>query len=298
MASQKLSTQVENIISSVTKEAISSLSEEKIMMTTPKPYTQKTENLSAATKQAHDNLYRRYIEDFNKVQLELQTASRTQNYLVYRSLQQNKTFLLNAIKLHELYFSNTSDLSSELSVNSLAYSKLVECFGSFDAWQEDFIACCLVAREGWAITYFDPYLKTYTNCVIDLHEQSIPLGCVPLIVMDMWSHAYFHDYGTDKKAYVYNIMKELNWTVIEGRFQNSNNDISSVFGLRPTINSVSQNTIVIPTSINYEELPINTSLSGNKDPLAQVAIPKDTIFEDSVTVLNSNLKKIFKEGKK
>lgn len=278
--------------------AANKLKEEKIMMTAPKPYVQKTEKLSNATKQAHETLYRKYIEDFNKVQMSLQGASRTSDYYGLRSLYQTRTFLLNAIKLHELYFSNISDLQSELSINSLTYTKLVDCFGSFDAWQQDFIACCLTAREGWAITYFDPYLKTYTNCVVDSHDLSIPVGCVPLIVMDMWSHAYFHDYGTDKKHYVYNMMKELNWTVIESRFEAiSASLLNSVFSMKPMLDTEQNSLVSAQTAVNYDQLPVSTISTTPKEEAVAGFVPRtgpDEIFQETVSKLNDKIISIVK----
>lgn len=289
-------TQIESRAEDLAKKvAAQKLKEEKVMVTSPKPYVQRTEKLSNATKQAHDTLYRKYIEDFNKVQLSLQAASRSGDFYQYRSLVQTKTFLLNAIKLHELYFSNISDLSSELSVNSLTYTKLVECFGSFDNWQQDFIACCLTSREGWAITYFDPYLKTYTNCVVDSHDLSIPVGCIPLIVMDMWSHAYFHDYGTDKRAYVYNMMKELNWTVIESRFEALlANNLNSVFALKPMLDAEQPNLVAAPTAVNYDQMPINAIETDKDKTVGFIPHAPDEIFQESINNLGKKINSIVK----
>ena len=291
---KNLKSEAEKIAKSIVEGQVSKIFEEKIMMSTPKAYVQKTEALSGATKEAHDALYRRYIEDFNRVQLELQSASRKTNYLGLRTLYQNRNFLLNAIKLHELYFSNISDLSSEISDASIAYTKLSECFGTFAAWQEDFIAACLTSREGWGICYYDPYLKTYTNTVIDLHDTAVPVGCCPVVVMDMWSHAYFHDYGTDKKSYVYNMMKELNWDIIEARFEAGiAGDLNAIFALKPI--QQSNNTITTPTAVNFEELPVSTFSTppGPPDPNKPEMTPQPTspMFEE-LSAIENKFKKI------
>jgi Fe-Mn family superoxide dismutase len=121
--------------------------------------------------------------------------------------------------LHELYFANISDLHSQISMDSLAYMRIARDFGSFDAWQKDFIACCAASRCGWAMTYFNTYLQRYMNCSIDLHSLNVPFGALPVIVMDMWQHAYYKDYLGDYKTYVYGMMKQLNWEIIERRFK-------------------------------------------------------------------------------
>ena len=61
------------------------------------------------------------------------------------------------------------------------------------------------------------------NCVIDLHSENVPFGTYPVIVMDMWEHAYYRDYLKDKKTYVYGMMKQFNWKVINRRFEKADN---------------------------------------------------------------------------
>ena len=140
----------------------------------------------------------------------------------------DETYNFNAVKLHELYFSNISDVDSEIRVDSIPYMKLSRDWGTFEAWQEDFMAACMASRNGWALTVYEPYRSVFMNITVDSHDKDIPLGCVPVIVMDMWEHAYFKDYGIDKKAYLFAMMKELNWDVIEARMsicERSNLDI-------------------------------------------------------------------------
>jgi len=181
-----------------------------------------TEFLSEASKKAHLELYDKYVKDFNRISAELDTADRedaNSNHSNYRSLKIDETYNLNAAYLHELYFSNISDLHSEITMDSLTYMRLSRDFGTFDAWQKDFIACCMSSRCGWAITYFNTYLQSYVNCSIDLHSLNVPVGAYPIIVMDMWQHAYYRDYLNDVKTYIYAMMKQLNWAVIENRVE-------------------------------------------------------------------------------
>ena len=187
-----------------------------------KSFSLPTELLSDASKKNHIELYQKYVEDFNRISAELDTADRensNSNHSQYRSLKIDETYNMNAIYLHELYFSNISDLHSEISMDSLAYMRLARDFGTFDAWQNDFIACCLASRCGWAITYFNTYTQSYMNVPIDLHSLNVPFGSYPVIVMDVWQHAYYRDYLKDVKTYTYAMMKQLNWNVIESRIQ-------------------------------------------------------------------------------
>lgn len=195
---------------------------EEALVAQQKTFNLPTEFQSAATKKAHDALYQGYVEAFNRISAELDVANRADaksNGSQYRSLKQDETYNMNAIYLHELYFSNISDVSSTISMDTLAFMRLSRDFGDFDKWQSDFIACCLSSRCGWAMTYYNIFTQTYMNTFIDLHSQQVPVGCIPVIVMDVWQHAYYRDYLSDVKTFVYAMMKELNWGVVEERIK-------------------------------------------------------------------------------
>ena len=188
----------------------------------PKQFRLATELLSDANKQNHIELYDQYVKDFNTISINLDSVDRkdsSSNGSPFRALKMDETYNLNAAYLHELYFKNISDLNSNIPMDSLSYMRLSRDFGTFDAWQQDFIACCMASRCGWAMTYYNTYTQTYMNCVIDLHTLGVPVGAYPIVVMDMWQHAYYRDYLKDAKSYVFGMMKQLNWGVIEKRFQ-------------------------------------------------------------------------------
>lgn len=179
-----------------------------------------TELLSSKTKKSHQELLEGYVKQLNEISSKLDGVDKSSanlNSSSFRSLKIDETYNHNAAFLHGLYFENISDLNSTITMDSLSYMRLARDFGSFDAWQEDFVACCLSARNGWAITYFDMHLKRYINTVIDLHSQNVMTGMFPVIVMDCWEHSYYRDYLKDRKTYVFGMMKELDWSVIETR---------------------------------------------------------------------------------
>jgi len=181
----------------------------------------KTELLSEKTKQTHQELFEGYIKELNATSAQLDTADRelsNPNHSQFRSLKLDESHNHNAAFLHGLYFQNISDMNSEINADSIAFMRLERDFGSFDLWQEDFIACCMAARNGWAVTIYSITLKRYINTIIDLHDQHVMISAFPVIVMDCWEHSYFKDYLKNRKAYVYGMMKELNWNIIEERF--------------------------------------------------------------------------------
>ncbi len=185
-----------------------------------KKYDLKTDLLSRKTIDTHQKLLQGYVETANNISAKLDSVDRTEanaNDSAFRSLKIEESYNLNASFLHAYYFDNIADPNSKITMDSLAYMRLARDFGTFDDWQIDFVACALSARNGWAVTVYNCFLDRFMNVVIDLHNINIPLNCYPVIVLDMWEHAYFRDYLSDKQKYVFAMMKELNWEVIEDR---------------------------------------------------------------------------------
>lgn len=192
----------------------------------PKPYNQVSELVSQKTKDAHTKLYQGYVDTLNRVSAELDTADRGQadaKHSAYKSLKLDETHNLNSVWLHELYFANCFDPHSEIVMNSTAYIELERSFGTFDDWQRDFMACALSAGSGWAVCGYNMFLKRYVNTFVSGNDRSVMLGLYPLVVVDMHEHSYFRDYLTDKKSYLVAQMREINWNVVEERFNRAKN---------------------------------------------------------------------------
>lgn len=255
----------------------------------PRSFPLKTEKLSGPAKEAHELLYKNYTEAFNKTSSALDAAS-TQDAKstasAFRSLKDDETFNFNGIKLHELYFTNIGDVASQISVDSLPYIRLARDFGSFERWQFDFIACAMSARNGWAMTVFEPYRNVFMNVVVDGHTKNIPLGAIPVIVMDMWEHAYFKDYAADKKSYVINMMKELNWNVIEARMMVVDScNLQEIYKIQPMGNpmpSAMQNAAKSETMAPVQQVQ---PPAGSPGPLAPNT-PPDPAMTPSVLTGN------------
>lgn len=189
-----------------------------------KPFKQVSELVSQKTKDAHTLLYKEYLEKTNEVSSKLDTANRVNansKHSDFRSLKLDEAYNLNAVWLHELYFANCFDPHSEIAMDSNSYLKLQRDFGTFEDWQRDFIACAMVAGNGWVVCGYHTFLKRYVNVIVSNHSQDVMIGLYPVIVVDMWEHAYVRDYLTDKKSYLIAQMRELNWTVIEDRVKRS-----------------------------------------------------------------------------
>ena len=198
--------------------------QEKILqeayVTQAKKFDLRTELLSNKNKRAHLELMEGYIESLNQISAQLDAVDRmtvSANHSEFRSLKVDEMYNINASFLHGMFFENISDLQSQLTMDTLTFMRLERDFGSFDAWQKDFIACAMSARNGWALTVYNSHLNRFVNVVVDSHDQNIPISSYPIVVLDMWEHSYYRDYLRDKKTYIHAMMKELDWEVIENR---------------------------------------------------------------------------------
>lgn len=220
----------------------------------PKTFVLKTESLSGDIKELHTKLYKTYVDSFNDISRKLDTidpeeANNPQNS-TYRHLKCDETKNLNAIKLHELYFSNTADPHSEIRADSTPFMRLSRDWGTFERWQFDFRACGICGKEGWVICYYEPYKQRYMNTFIEGDATGMPLGCIPVLVIDTHHHAWFRDFTEAKTEYLNTMMREINWSVVEARMvvaEKSN--MQNLYAIQPVVNMEPERMIgMLPTN--------------------------------------------------
>lgn len=158
----------------------------------------------------HFKLYEGYVKKTNEIQTKLETADKSEANGVFSyigELKRQETFAVNGMKLHEVYFGH-------LGGNGESQGKLVKMierdFGSLENWKVDMIATGLAAR-GWAVLAFDFKDNRLHNYGSDAHNVGAVWGAIPLIVLDVYEHAYFIDYGVDRKDYINSFFKNLDW---------------------------------------------------------------------------------------
>jgi len=122
----------------------------------------------------------------------------------------------NGMRLHELYFENLG--GNGIFPQEGILSKLInEQFGSFENWKKEFIGIGLMRGIGWVILYQDIYTGKLINFWINEHDIGHPAGGNPLLVMDVFEHAYIIDYGLKKKDYIKTFFDNINWNEVEKR---------------------------------------------------------------------------------
>jgi len=182
-------------------------------------YTDDITVISQEQFEVHLRLYDGYVNNINKIDeiLSHGDAQRDQSnstFSFYRELKRGETFALDGVILHELYFSNIGGTTPE--PEQFIVDLIARDFGSFEKWKEDFIATAKASR-GWAILAFDQRSQSLRNISLDAHDLGNIAYSAPILILDMYEHAYFLEYADNKVEYINNFMKNINWAVIGNR---------------------------------------------------------------------------------
>ena len=194
---------------------------EEAYVAQPKTYDQVSEFVSQPTKDWHKELYEAYIGSLNRASIEIDAADKddaNSRNSRYRNLKIDEARLINAVWLHELYFANCFDPHSKLYMDSPSYMQLEKQWGTFDQWQQHFIACGSACRQGFVVTGFNIFLQQYVNTIVEDYSQNTMLGLFPVLVIDMHEHARC-DFKLDSMSYLIAMMREIRWSVCDERIQ-------------------------------------------------------------------------------
>ncbi len=166
--------------------------------------------------QNHFKLYEGYVTNTNKLTDLFKTLDKTTPE--YAELKRRFGWEFNGMRLHELYFANMTKSQAPLAEGSALLAKIVETWGSFEAWQEDFQKTSAMRGIGWTILYRDPVSGDLFNTWINEHDVGHLAGGEPLLVLDVFEHAYMLDYGVNRADYIAAFFKVIDWGATEKRF--------------------------------------------------------------------------------
>ncbi len=169
--------------------------------------------------QHRDILYTGYVNKLNEIEERLRSVDITkanQVFSDFRALKADETFALNGVILHELYFENLG--GRELKPRGRLADMLAKEFGSFEKWVDNFKACGMAAR-GWVILGLSAYDGRLHNYCLDTHNNNVPANVIPILVLDVYEHAYVIDYGVKRPPYIDAFMRNIEWAVCLRRLE-------------------------------------------------------------------------------
>lgn len=173
-----------------------------------------TPGFSDALLSDHFALYEGYVKNVNTLLGKLaDTGADTQEGA---ELRRRFGWEWNGMRLHELYFGNIRSGAKRLHEGALK-ERLIREYGSIETWEKDFRSVGAMRGIGWVILTEDPenggLLNTWTN----EHDAGHLAGARPVLVMDVFEHAYLRDYGIKRSEYVDTFMRSIDWSAAENR---------------------------------------------------------------------------------
>ncbi len=166
----------------------------------------------------HFTLYQGYVTNTNKVMdaLAAMLKDGKTGTPEYSELKRRLGWEFNGMRLHELYFGNLGGKAGIAKSGRLA-RKLEADFGSYEAWEKDFRATGSMRGIGWTVLYQDNVSGRLFNQWINEHDGGHPAGCVPLLVLDVFEHAFITDYQLKRADYIEAFFQNIDWAAAEAR---------------------------------------------------------------------------------
>jgi superoxide dismutase, Fe-Mn family len=179
-----------------------------------KPALYELDGISRETVDAHYKLYQGYVSKRNEILGKLSSvdwSTASQVYSDVRSLKVELSFAIGGIKNHEIYFEHLGGSGGDPS--GVVADLIARDFGSVQAWRQDLKATGMAGR-GWAWTAYDWDEGRLSNYIGDAQNTFPIWNATPLVALDVYEHAYFMDYGTDRGAYIDAFLANLDWSVV------------------------------------------------------------------------------------
>ena len=168
----------------------------------------------------HFTLYQGYVTNTNKVLEILDQMLKEGKTAVpeFAELKRRLGWEFNGMRLHELYFENLGGKEALNTAGKLG-KKLAEDFGSVELWEKEFRAVGAMRGIGWAALYQDSATGRLINFWINEHDVAHPAGCNPILILDVFEHAFMLDYGLKRADYIEAFFKNVDWKAAEARLK-------------------------------------------------------------------------------
>lgn len=171
----------------------------------------------------HFTLYQGYVTNTNKLMATISSMIKEgkQGTPEFAELKRRFGWEFNGMRLHELYFENLTKNTQALSKTSSFHKKIIENFESYENFEKDFKATGAMRGIGWVITYYDKTSGNVFNTWVNEHDVGHISSGTPILIMDVFEHAYMIEYGLKKADYIESFFKAIDWSIVEKRFDNT-----------------------------------------------------------------------------
>jgi len=178
------------------------------------------EGFSETLLKNHFTLYQGYVTNTNKLvdtlaQMLKEGKAGTPEYA---ELKRRFGWEFNGMRLHEYYFENLGGKGA-LDKGGKLGKRIAADYGSYEEWEKDFKGVGAMRGIGWAILYQDSVSGKLCNCWINEHDVGHLAGCNPILILDVFEHAFMVDYGLKRPDYIASFFKNVDWKAAEARLK-------------------------------------------------------------------------------
>ena len=167
----------------------------------------------------HFTLYQGYVTNTNKLidlMMNMVKDGKTATP-EFTELKRRFGWEFNGMRLHELYFSNMNKSRTSFNTTSNLSKLITAQFGSYEQWETAFKAVGSMRGIGWVMLSYDPVGKKLFNLWVNEHDVGHLTGTIPLLIMDVFEHAFMIDYGLKRGDYITAFFNSIDWSVVEQR---------------------------------------------------------------------------------
>jgi Fe-Mn family superoxide dismutase len=211
-----------SLLSNASKISFAQTRKEENMAYTAKDYSRLLgmQGFSETLLKNHFTLYQGYVTNTNKLaetlgQMLKEGKTGTPEFA---ELKRRFGWEFNGMRLHEYYFENLGGKEG-LDKNSKLSKKMTEDFGNCEYWEKEFKSVGAMRGIGWAVLYQDSSTGKLINFWINEHDVGHPAGCNPILILDVFEHAFMIDYGLKRADYIEAFFKNIDWKAAEGRLK-------------------------------------------------------------------------------
>ncbi|MTI80398.1 MAG: superoxide dismutase [Firmicutes bacterium] len=168
----------------------------------------------------HDKHHLGYVEGLNKAELKLKEARAAENFDLIRHWERELAFNGSGHILHSIFWTLMKSPTKIEPVGELTAEQINYYFGSYNVFKEQFSkAAITVEGSGWGVLIWNPAWGRLEILAAENHQNSTQWGGIPILVVDVWEHAYYLDYQNKRAEFVENWWKLVNWKVVEMRLK-------------------------------------------------------------------------------
>ncbi|MBI2572571.1 Fe-Mn family superoxide dismutase [Candidatus Woesearchaeota archaeon] len=168
----------------------------------------------------HFTLYQGYVTNTNKLRDILATLVKESKISTpeFAELTRRFGWEFNGMRLHELYFGNLNKTALKLDHNSHLAKNIIATWGSIETWEKELRGICAMRGIGWGVLYYDLSTGKLFNTWINEHDVGHLTTCAPLLIVDVFEHAFMVDYGLKRADYLEAVFKAIDYKEVERRY--------------------------------------------------------------------------------